>query len=455
MKNIEYFGGEAFDVAILANSESTVYMRNESASTRPATGPTMPIVDPYNSHHTDEVEMWGVDNNFPQLVTDDYYKDPVVVRALGKMVSKIIGNGILPVNVTGFNKDNTEQFEVIMDDDIWEFFQSEWMDKYLREVTTDMVWFFNAFSEIHLSKNRKRIVQLVHQEASYCRWSKQNIKTGRCEYVHLNANWPHVQPKDPYSTIIRAIDPYDFARVEKVQADSRYKYIYPISHPTPGKTFYQLAYHDSIRQSGWLEVHLAIPQFKKYLMKNQMTVKYHWKIDERYWPLRYGDQWNKATPDGRRDLRKEWLAEMDKSLAAAAKSGKSISTPKFWDEHTGKYQEYIELTTIDDAKLDNKYIEDSIEAAYNISYAMAVDGTELGLSNKTGGSSRGSGSDVRETYLIATAEMKPYRDAINEPLMFVARYNGWRKRYPKFKLFYRDTILTTLNTGAGTEKKLS
>lgn len=455
MSKIEFFGGDHFDVALLPQSQSSVFMRNESASTRAGGSPTMPIVDPYYGHHTDEVEMWGENNDFPQLVTGEYYKDTVVLRSLNKLVSKIIGNGIIPVNVTGFNTDGTEQYAPIMDDDIWEFFFSEWMEKYMREVATDMVWFFNAFSEMHLSENRKRVVQLVHQEASYCRWSKQDRKTGRCENVHINANWPHVHTKDPYTTVVKAIDPYDFTRVEKVQADSRYKYIYPVSHPTPGKTFYQLAYHDSIRQSGWLEVHLAIPQFKKFLMKNQMTIKYHWKIDERYWGLRYGDRWEKATSDQKRDIRMEWLGEMDRRLAESANTGKSISTPKFWDEHSSKYQEYIELTTIDDNKLDNKYIEDSIEAAYNISYGMGVDGTEIGLSNKTGGSSRGSGSDIRESWLIANAELKPYRDAINEPLMFAARYNGWRKRYPKFKIMYRDTILTTLNTGAGTEKKIS
>ena len=455
MSAIQYFENTAFDVAVLPRSGSSVYMRNASVSTRTQGGPTMPIINPYYGNRGDEIEMWGDNNDFPQLVKKEYYKDTVVIRSLSKMITKVIGNGIIPVNVVGFNKDGSEEYEPIMDDDIYEFFQSEWMDKYMREMASDMVWFYNAFSEVHLSQNRRRIVQLVHQEASYCRWSKQDEKTGRCEFVHLNANWPDVQFEDDYTTVIKAIDPYDFSRIEKVQADTRYKYMYPVSFPTPGQTFYQLAYHDSIRQSGWLEVHLAIPQFKKFLMKNQMTIKYHWKIDERYWPLRYGDRWEKAKADERRDIRKEWLTEMDESLAEAANAGKSISTPKFWDEHTGKYQEYIELTTIDDQKLDNKYIEDSIEAAYNISYGVGIDGTEIGLSNKTGGSSRGSGSDIRESWLIANAELKPFRDALNEPLMFVARYNGWRKRYPKFKIMYRDTILTTLNTGAGTEKKIS
>ncbi|MCA0231608.1 MAG: hypothetical protein LCH91_14140 [Bacteroidetes bacterium] len=455
MSNLHYVPGSDYDVAILASSESSVFMKNSSVSTRPGSSPTMPVIDPYSGYHTDEVEMWGVDNNFPQTVINDYYKDTVVVRALNKMTAKVIGNGIMPVNVTGYDANGVEQYTPIMDDDIWEFFNSEWTEKYTRELVNDLVWFFNAFSEIHLSKNRKRILYFVHQEASYCRWSKQDKQTGRCDFVHINANWPNVQSKDPYSTIVKAIDPYDFQKIEKIQSETDYKYIYPVSHPTPGKTFYQLAYHDSIRQSGWLEVHLAIPQFKKYLMQNQMTIKYHWKIDERYWPTRYGDRWEKAKVEQRRDIRKEWLTEMDRSLAESAKTGKSISTPKFWDEVAQKYQEYIELTTIDDAKLDNKYIEDSIEAAYNISYGTGIDGTELGLSNKTGGSSRGSGSDMRESWLIAAAEMKPYRDALKEPFMFAARYNGWTKRYPKFKIMHRDTILTTLNTGAGTDKKIS
>jgi hypothetical protein len=38
-----------------------------------------------------------------------------------------------------------------------------------------------------------------------------------------------------------------------------------------------------------------------------------------------------------------------------------------------------------------------------------------------------------------------------EPLDFVAEYNGWKERYPGLTFKFRDTILTTLDTGAGTK----
>lgn len=455
MSQVQVFQGVDYDVALLRESGSTVFLQNSSASSRPGAKPTMPVSDPYYPRILDDVEQWGEANDFPQRVIDLYSKDPIIPKTLDRLATKIIGNGLMAVNVTDTNPDGTDVFTLIKDREIKDFLKDSDFEKYLRESASDLCWFFNGWTELILSENRKRITNLVHQEASYGRWSKQDLKSGRCEYVYLNANWPDVHVKDPYTKKLRAIDPYNLSKLEEVRQGTEYKYIFPVSYPTPGKTFYQLAHHDAIRTSGWLEVHLAIPKFKKYLMDNQMTIKYHWKIDERYWPNRYGEKWEKAAKDERQALRLQWLQEMDKKLANIEKTGNSITTPKFWDEVKGQYQEYIELSTVPDPKLDGKYIEDNIEAAANIFYALGEDPTTAGFMATGKSSSSSGGSNKREAWLTAIALLKPYRDALLEPLHFLAKYNGWYSRYPDLKFMFRDVILTTLNTGKSTESVVS
>ncbi|WP_028665942.1 hypothetical protein [Runella zeae] len=455
MSNIEYFPGQDYDVAILKESGVSVFFKNSSPSTRPGTTPTMPIVDPYYPRIMDDVEHWGEANDFPQRVIELYSKDPIIPKTLDRLATKIIGNGLMAVEVINTNTDGTEVYKSIADREIKDFLNDPSFAKYLRETAVDLSWFFNGWSELILSENRKRITSIIHQEAAYGRWSKQDIKSGRCEFVLLNANWPDVHFKDPYTKKLKAIDPYWFNNPEVIANDSRYNYIYPVSYPTPGKTFYQLAHHDSIRTSGWLEVHLAIPKFKKYLMENQMTIKYHWKVDERYWEHRYGDRWEKGSKEERQSIRLEWLKEMDTKLANITKTGNSITTPKFWDEVKGQYQEYIELDFVPDPKLDGKYLEDNVEAAANIFYALGEDPTTAGFMGTTKGSQSSGGSNKREAWLIAIALLKPYRDALLEPLHFVAKYNGWLRRYPDLKFIFKDTILTTLNTGKSTESIVS
>ena len=118
-------------------------------------------------------------------------------------------------------------------------------------------------------------------------------------------------------------------------------------------------------------------------------------------------------------------------------------------------QGWVHSSAVTDSMLDGKYVEDNLEAAANIFYALGVDPTIVGFAGGSKQGARSGGSDKREAYLIALQMMMPMRDMILEPLEFIAEYNGWKARHPNLRFRFRDTILTTLDTGAGTAKKLS
>lgn len=437
-------------IGYLAAAQATVIFPTEEY--RIGSGPTNLLLKPYAQPNDSKIMYWGDDNNFPQMIIDLYAKDPLIPVTLGKMAASIIEGGLFACQVIDYNQDGSEVVKSIMDNkEINAFMNSIWFSRYLHETANDLVWFFNAFPGLILSMDRKKILQLDANEASYCRWSVQGAD-GKSPYVHMNANWPGVTSDDLLGKTFPVIDPYAYDPYTPVQKQGYFKYVYPISYPTPGRHFYQLAHHDSIRTSGWLDVHAAVPLFKKYLMKNQMSIKYHWKVDVAYWANAYGDAWTKATQAEKINIKKKWLKEMNDKLTDVTKSGNSILTDREWDKVTNGYKDFIEVITVEDPLKDGKYNEDSQQAAAYILYSIGVDPSTVGLITSMGGA-RSGGSDKREGWLIDKSRLAPFRNFITEPLHFAAQYNGWQEQYGGWLRFrWRDTILTTLDTGAGTKK---
>jgi hypothetical protein len=453
---IHYTEARGHDIALTKNA-SFWLGKDESGvsalSSSPAGAKPTPILTDLRSTSRNGIMPWGEDNAFPQEVISLYSQDPIIPRTLGNQAAMLRGRGIMPVIQT-LDEEGKEKNVPVNDPEIWAFLRSPGTQQYLRQGANDMLWFFNAFPELVVSKNRQKIVQMVGQQAAYSRYSAVN-EQGRCENVFLSANWPRGGPGDAYTQSIPTLDPMNWDRINWVRNHAEYNLIYPISYPTPGRTHYALAHHDSIRVSGWLDVHLAIPQFKKFLMQNQMSIKYHIKVDKEFWPELYGRrEWTDASPAQRLQWKKEWLEAISKSLTDVTKTGNSIMTEMILDPVKGTMTDRIQIVPVTDPMKDGKFIDDSMEAAAKIFYALGIDPTLPGFASDKMASSSG-GSNKREAFLIALALMYPYREILLEPLQFVAEFNGWTSRYENLTFLFRDTVLTTLDQGKGTQKVVS
>jgi hypothetical protein len=462
MRNPYYLlESKELDVAYLPGVQATVHMASEDFSTglpslRPAAKPAAPKGRNYQfASMFGDVQPWGDDNNFPRKILDLYSKDPIIPETFNKKVAMINMSDVIPLRVLGYNDDQSEIVEYVDDVEINTFLNNVSNRRYLQETTTDMVWFFNAFPELIMSRDRSKILYISHQEAANCRYEKRDSQA-EVQYVHLNANWPQVQANDPLTVKRRCLNPYRYDRIDWARNLPQGSFIYPINIPTPGCEFYQLATHDSIRTSGWLDIHLLVPRFKKAMMQNEMTIKYHIKVDPRYWAVLYGkENWDKWSIEVRKTKKREWLKEMNKSLTDVENAGVSILTEKNWNSVSGKYEEYVEITAVTENMREGKYILDGLEAAANLFYAMGIDPTIVGFAGGEKMGAKSGGSDKREAWLIMTAMLKPFRDPILEPYYFAAEFNGWMAKYPGLKFRHRDVILTTLDTGKGTKKVLS
>ena len=395
----------------------------KSGGNQPAAEPTSPERKPLGGGL---ISPWGEDNLFPQAVVRDIEKNSALGSVLERKTATMYGQGLAYGIVTGVDKRGVKQFEAQFVPEIEDFLEGSNVARYAFEGLHDINTFANAFPELILAKNRAKIVGISTQEAC---WSRYGLpKKGMVENVYINANWDNGgSPTDQlYTTVVPVIDPYYDAVGNLKGRTDGYKYIYPLSVPSPDKALYQLASWNAVRRSGWLDVAAAIPEFKKMLFKNQLSVKYLVEIHSAYWVWKYGD-WEGLSLDERKALIEDELKNFNDVMSGTNGAGKTVMATTLTEKGTGKEVSAFKITAIDDKLKDGIYIEDSQEAYSHIYTALGYAPALMGISPGKGmGAGAGGGSEPRVLFsnFISTAQF--HMDLVLEPLNLIARYNNWQ-----------------------------
>jgi hypothetical protein len=413
----------------------------------PNAEPTQPIVKDNGMVSMAKIVPWGDANDFPQQILKLARGNTIIPTAL-KWQANLISTQVLPFQVD-YDDAGKELLQHVKDFEIYEFLNNRHFKRYQREAANDIFYFLNIFPELILSKNRKKITHIHPNEAAYCRIGQQN-KSGVSEFAYVSANWPWEQAQSSEVHQIRMLDPYEYDLVNwtRDKHTNAFKFIYPSSYPTPGNTFYQLAHWDGIRTSGWLDVLSKVPALKKALFENQMHIKYHIKIPREHWENEYGSEWAKFTHEQKEGIRAKTVQSLNDRLVGAEKAGITIATEFGVSSIDGKTSEGWVIDVLPDKLKDGSYLADNMEATAHLLYALGIDPALMGFASKEMGS-RNGGSDKRESLLIYLSQLEPYRDVLFEPLNFIAEFNGWKEKYPTLEFRTKQTILTTLDTGAG------
>lgn len=428
--------GQKFKVETAANNAvavaKSVHPSKASRITpdKPATDNNEPA--PFTLAMVDTIALWGDDNLFPQNIIALAEQSTELPSLLDWKSRAAQGLEILPYNRKWNDQTQKLEDELIQDPEILNFFTSIQTKRYIREAYNDFFWFWNVFPDMIKNEDGDKIAYLGCHDASWCRWWLTNDK-GVVEKCTVSSNWPNGQYGDNrYFKTFPVVNPYQWDAVDALKADSGIqRFVYPISYPSPGKTYYQLATWDGIRTSGWLELAAQIPAWKKALMENQMNIKYLIKIPTNYWPAVY-PKWDEMTEEEQLAKKELKLDELNKKLTGVVNAGKSILNEVGYDD-TGKQLPGWDISVIQDQLKDGAYIEDSQEASAHLLRALGLDGTLVGQ-----GPGRdlnaGGGSDKLIAFNMYCALQGPYRDVVLEPIYFIARYNGWMDKYPLFKV---------------------
>lgn len=421
---------------------------------KPAAAPAkvQPEPNPVLLNNIFAYAQWGDDNLFPQRIIELAAQSAELAPLLDWKSRAAQGKEVLPYIKKYDLKTNSLKEEFVNDEEILAFLSTRQFKHYIREAYIDFFWFGNVFPDLIKSGDGTKIAQLNAHDASHCRWTLQNDK-GVVPYCWITPNWGILNGMVDAKTalIVDVIDPYDYFAVDKLKASSRIeRVVYPISYPSPGKTYYQLATWDGFRTTGWLNYASQIPVFKQALLTNAMHIKYLIKVPTTYWPAKYKD-WHTLSQADQDGKKKATLDEINAKLTNAINAGKSILNEVGFDDD-GKPIPGWDIIVIDDKNRDGFLNSDSQEASAYLMRALQLDDSLL--SKFPGkGMGAGSGSDTRVAFNLYCAMQEPYRDIILEPLHFIAEYNGWKVKYPT--LFFKtvEIELQTLDQGSTSAPK--
>jgi hypothetical protein len=440
MKNNKVIVSKDYDAFILPGIGAVV---TESAP------PTSTV---FKSEGNEELAVWGTNNDFPQLVIADVRKDPELPNLLDEKARLLYSGGLIFGKLVK-GKDGSESLEPLDEGAAKEI--NEWLtraniNRYIYEASKDLYWFYNAFPEIILSVDRKKIVSICTQPAEICRWKKQNPSTGLSEICYLNANFPDAKLTDKETKKLPVLDPYYDPAGKLLIDDKGTNYIYPLSIPTPGSTYYQLADWNSIRESGWLEVSRAIPKFKKSQLEKQMSIKYHIEVSNLYWENKYPEFASKPTAEKVKIKEKEFR-NFQQILAGAERAGSNLFTVLLTDPTLGKEYSLWKVNVLKDKLESGVFLEDGKDASLYKMAAIGIHPALLGTMPNNG--MGGAGSNIREAYNLHVLKVRAHQDIILEPLnTLIKTYNKW----PEDLAFrFRNSFMNTLDKGSETTKTVA
>ena len=393
---------------------------------------------------------WGSDNLMPVMLAQKIAKSGVLSATIGAKARIAIGKGIAPVIITGRNsKTGQEEMEWLYDQEI-----EDWLElnnDYFNSLNSirDIIGYGWTHSRITMGNGHKNIASYKTDDVVKCRIGRANEKTGEIEKTYYHPTWKDV--KKEYKTIEMLRENNELTDLtEKIKRGSTTPEYSIISrNHLDGRSYYPNAQWYSVID--WVDLVIRVPEMKMAMFNNQMSIKYMIYINENY--FKKGDpKWNTYSALEKQQKFAAKVDEINKHLTGNDKAYKSIAV-SFYIDNTGKEVRDIVIETLDDKVKDGKLLPESSAGDKQILFSLMMNPTIMGANTFGGGEGgAGSGSDIREAYLVQIMLMEAERRMNSKIFNLVKRFNGWQKKYEGKNLQFRypNLILTTLDTGGST-----
>jgi len=401
------------------------------------------------------VAPWGSDNLFPQNVVKDIERSDLIPTVLEKKAAMLYSGGVRYGTVNNVN--GKKVLEPINIPEIDNWLEETNISQLLADACSDRFTFYNIFFRLMLTADRSKIARVKVEDATTVRLGLQNSR-GLIDKAFVSANWADGASAEDKETLkFAALDPY-YNVAEQIEATSAYEYILPVRSQRRGRVYYELAPWDALRTIGWLDVAYYVPQFKKFLMENQMTLKYLIKIDDALWPMKFGnEEWKQMTRDKQLEAKKDFVQELVKNAKGTLKSGGALTIPKEFNQISKKYEELVTLEPLKQVIEGGEYVEDSQEADFHICRALGVAPTLVGITPGKGHNS-GSGSDQRVARNNFVLDSKMDQESVMSALRAVSEYNGWNEANAgdgkRLNWWFENYFTATLDSGSGVQKTI-
>lgn len=405
--------------------------------------------------------LWGHDDNLPQDLQLEAEHN-ALVSGIIRLKSEMQYSGGLTYGLKKLQEvgdGSKEYFKPVINLEIEEFLRDNNIPEFILSSFIDLNTYGMSFPQIILNRKRDKIKRLINHttRAKSCRLTPMDKKGNHSE-VHVNLYFGTEAYNGKDTTKIPALPFY--GKIDHIREGKSLQYVNILKVPDLGRINHSHPDWASVRNSDWLEVAQLIAQFKKYLLKNQASIKYHIEVDAEFWPEKFGrDEWEALKLEEKQDKQKKVIEEWSKWMSDPEKAGNMQVTSMEWDRHNGTHRSFWKVTEMKGyVSKDGIYIEDSREASENIMVSFNMHPEILGNAPGTAlGSGSGSGNRVSFNQRLSMAKFS--QDLMLSTLNLIAQFNGWAEEEQAkesgngvFEFRLRNSLITTLDTGASATK---
>ncbi len=440
--------GEIYDIKVPANASMAEV--EDSATIFDEDGFSLEGV-PVPGYESFSYMPFGYDDELPYRLMKTLGSDEVLSQNIFFNILTAYGNGLQYIDRN--TKQPTENTE------IERFMLHNSMKEFFLEQCTDMKHYFFAVAVIILSKDGKKIVQVRHKDACYCRFEKAD-KKGRINHIFF-ANWrktSSLTKKDvEMITLLNEKDPLGHLEVllgrapgadgeTRVRTTDR-KFAVVMRFPTPGQRYYPTPYYTAIFRGDWFDLKRLIGKAKKSKIRNHASVKYQVEIHKDYWPSLMQEE-NITDPVAQVTRIKKEKENIKNFVTGVENSGKVWITGYYIDNY-GKEQRMVRINVVDTSKEGGDWSEDIQETSNMICYGLNIHPNLVGATPGKS-QSNNSGSDKRELFTLKQSLETAFHDMLTKVHDVIIYFNGWEN---EVKPYVPIILLTTLDKKTDAVKK--
>ncbi|MBR2155041.1 MAG: hypothetical protein IJ901_10580 [Bacteroidaceae bacterium] len=400
-----------------------------------------------------EVLRWGRDNLFPLRANEIIGSTSVLNTGLKFVRELTVGQGVYPCHVDGYDEKGNEVLKPVKSKVVADLLGSRMVRRYLEKGSRDYFKVGCAAVEMIPDQKGERVVGLNVVNPLYFRFSAPNAY-GACQCV-VSPNWgvAHRHPGDEVRVLETLMDYSPELHAEWLKLKGRFKhpFVYAVRDSWSNNEVYGEPVWLPAYRLGWVDVAHLVPTFLKRAYKNQITWKWHVQIPYSYWDRKYPLSKYSDIAARKMDIQRD-MDKIEQNLCGVENAEKPLFSNYAVNEMNGKIEEEWKITALDNKYHGGDNLVTSAAANSEILFALMVNPNVLGA-GMPGGTYAGNqgGSNIREAFLVNIANAWIDRQNLLDPVKLMLRLNG----VDDVELRFRNTVLTTLDSGAGTQRTLS
>jgi hypothetical protein len=396
---------------------------------------------------------WGSNNDFPQWADKIITATGVLNTGLKFVRNLTLGQGIYACRITGYDEKGNEMLEPYPDQSVNDLLAHRRIRRYMERTLRDYLKFGSAAVQFLPNIDGSKIVGLNPLNAYFWRLSERD-KEGNEKCV-ISGKWPEYPGAGDFTKmdVLPEYDPEMELEIRRAEGRQKESTIMIVRDSWSNKDTYCEPIWLACWLAGWISIAKSVPVYLQKVYKNMATWKWHIQIPYSFWDRMFPESNYENTKD-RETVINKYMDEIEDNLLGVENAEKPIFTGYAVNDLDGKgnAMEEWKITSLDNKSKEGDKLVTSAAANSEILFSLMINPNVMGA-GMPGGAYAGNqgGSNIREAFLVNIANAWIDRQNILDPVEIMLRYNG----YQDVALRFRNTILTTLDTGAGTKKNLA